>query len=283
LKEENIPDLGEFDAPILVFGGAYGNLQATIAMRKKADDLGISSSHVFCNGDTVAYCAQPEKTVEQLKDWGVRVMQGNCEKSLAEGSRDCGCGFEPGTTCSLLSDNWYGYCQEQLGDSTKKWMGELPAGYHFKLSGMKFRLVHATVTSINRYLFSSSDLIDMQSEWRLSQADVVIGGHVGIPFHRNLDDQGHWINSGVIGMPANDGTRDGWYLLLIPENDSVRCEWHRLEYEAKRAQTAMRTAGLNNGYADALVTGIWPSMDVLPDFERRAKGCYIKPWSVSLS
>ncbi len=123
----------------------------------------------------------------------------------------------------------------------------------------------------------------MQSEWRLSQADVVIGGHVGIPFHKKLGDQGHWVNSGVIGMPANDGTKDGWYLLLIPENDAVRCEWHRLEYEAKLAQTAMRKAGLNNGYADALVTGIWPSMDVLPDFERRAMGCYIKPWSVSLS
>ena len=36
-----------------------------------------------------------------------------------------------------------------------------------------------------------------------------------------------WLNSGAIGMPANDGSRDGWYLPLSPIDGGIRAEWHR--------------------------------------------------------
>lgn len=85
MTAHEIIDLGQLHEPILVFGGPYGNLQATLAMREKADELGIPASRVLCNGDTVAYCAQPEETVSLLQQWGPRVMQGNCEESLATG------------------------------------------------------------------------------------------------------------------------------------------------------------------------------------------------------
>ena len=48
--------------------------------------------------------------------------------------------------------------------------------------------------------------------------DGVVCGHSGIPFCRLLegDKRGRgarlWLNAGVIGMPANDGTARSWQL-----------------------------------------------------------------------
>lgn len=65
-------------------------------------------------------------------------------------------------------------------------------------------------------------------------------------------------------MPASDGSLDGWYLLLSPVNGGIRAGWHRLRYDWRRAQLVMRQSGLADGYADALGTGLWPGMNVLP-------------------
>ncbi|MCU7813273.1 MAG: metallophosphoesterase family protein, partial [Candidatus Thiodiazotropha sp. (ex Notomyrtea botanica)] len=252
-----VEDLGVSHKPLLIFGGPYGNLQATEAIHEQAETLSIPPSRVICNGDSVAYCAQPEETVNALREWGVRVLMGNCEESLATGQPDCGCGFEAGTSCSLLAEDWYRFCSERLSTDSKSWMGKLPAGFQFRMGGIRFRLVHGALSSINRFLFASSPAACKLEELARCNADVVIGGHSGLPFGECLDNR-YWLNSGVIGMPANDGTQDGWFLLLYPTKAGVRCEWHRLLYDARAAQQAMYDAGQDNDYAAALTSGYWP-------------------------
>jgi hypothetical protein len=161
-------------------------------------------------------------------------------------------------------------------------MGSLPRGIQFKLGGLKFRLVHGAVSSINRFIFASSPIEVKHHELALTDTDVVIGGHAGIPFGQELGNKRYWLNSGVIGMPANDGSMDGWYLLLIPKGESLSCEWHRLNYDALNAKNRMHEAGLHNGYSDALISGLWPSMDVLPEQERSQQGSSIMSWSMLL-
>jgi hypothetical protein len=161
-------------------------------------------------------------------------------------------------------------------------MGSLPQGIQFKLSGLRFRLVHGAVSSINRFIFASSSLTEKHEELALNDTDVVIGGHAGIPFGQKITGNRYWLNSGVVGMPANDGTRDGWYLLLEPNKSSVLCSWRRLTYDAMGARSNMLQSGLDNGYADALISGQWPSMDVLPMQERTCQGRAIEPWSMKL-
>ena len=46
----------------------------------------------------------------------------------------------------------------------------------------------------------------------------------------------------------------------------------RLAYDAESEHTVMLNAGLGGGYADALLSGLWPSMDVLPEAERACRG-----------
>ena len=119
-------DLGKLSGPVLIFGGPYSNLAATRAMQAEASRLGISAKQVICTGDLVAYCAEPEATVQLIRDWGIPVVMGNCEESLAQNAPDCGCGFDQGSACSLLAVEWYNFSNQRLSQDDKLWMAALP-------------------------------------------------------------------------------------------------------------------------------------------------------------
>ena len=265
-------NLGELSGPVLVFGGPYGNLQATQAIKAVAEQHQIPASHIVCTGDAIAYCAQPQETLELLKDWGVTLVKGNCEDAMAKQMPDCGCGFDENTQCSLLSVQWYQYCQRNVSAELCEWMDALPEHVSFTLAGRRFLAVHGSLSQMNEFVFASSPAEHKQQMLAQSEHDVILGGHCGLPFGQSFNAQGKaqaWLNAGVIGMPANDGQQNGWYLLLTPEpkQGDVVATWHRLDYDAAAAQVTMQQRGLDNGYAQCLTTGLWPSMDVLPQKE----------------
>ncbi|RTL71381.1 MAG: metallophosphoesterase [Hyphomicrobiales bacterium] len=264
----------DVDGPLLVFGGPYSNLAATRRMQEVARDKGFASSQVICTGDIVAYCAEPEETTAVIRDWGCHVIAGNCEMQLAAGAADCGCGFEEGTACDLLSKGWYPFALSRMSREACDWMGKLPRTMRFSLGGLKFRAVHGGVEETAKFLFGS-ERAALRAELELAKADVVIGGHAGIPFIERVSTaQGPcvWFNAGVVGMPANDGTPDGWYGIIREVEGGVALETHRLAYDHGTAAAAMRRSGHANPYARALVTGLWPSLDILPEPERARTG-----------
>ena len=85
-----------------------------------------------------------------------------------------------------------------------------------------------------------------------------------------------WLNAGAIGLPANDGSADGWYMLLQPDDKGFQVSWHRLPYDAGISQGSTLAAGMTE-YAQALTSGLWPSMDVLPAPERNNQGKQLDP------
>jgi len=264
-------DLGCLTGPVLIFGGPYSNLAATQAMRQRAEELDIPPHRVICTGDLIAYCSEPAETLQLVRDWGIGVVQGNCEESLGKDAADCGCGFEAGTTCSLLSVEWYQYASQKIAATDRVWMHHLPKSLRFELAGRSVMVVHGGVNQINRFIFPSTPEAVKREELDLAGSDILIGGHSGIPCGE-LVDRRVWLNAGVIGLPANDGTRDGWYLLINSEEERIHFSWQRLSYAAELTQRNMRAADLKAGYAETLLTGLWPSMDVLPAAERARRG-----------
>ena len=55
-------------------------------------------------------------------------------------------------------------------------------------------------------------------------------------------------------------------------DDGIMIERLPLIYSAESASDKMRACGLTGGYDSALLSGIWPSADVLPAMERRVQG-----------
>lgn len=266
-------DLGLLEGPLLIFGGPYGNLPATIALRTLAEQHSISPERIICTGDLVAYCAEPEETVGLIRDWGIQVVMGNCEQSLAMRADDCGCGFEMGSACSALSTAWFRYADSRISEASRAWMRELPQTLTFELAKRRLAVVHGGVSQINRFLFASTSAEDKLTELNLFDVPVdgLIAGHCGIPFGQIVAGKA-WLNAGVIGMPANDGTREGWYLLIEPVEGQLKAHWHRLNYPADLTRQTMLNAGLTSGYADTIINGLWPSEDVLPAAEKRNRG-----------
>ncbi len=269
--QTDVKELGALTGPLMVFGGPYSNLQATRALLETANRLGLSANQLICTGDAVAYCADTEATVRLLRDAGVHWIQGNCEESLGNRIDDCGCGFEEGSSCAILSDSWYRYADRTISDDSRAWLRTLPAQLRFSLNGRRIQVLHGAADQINRFVFASTPQAEKQRQLDLVQADVLIGGHCGLPFGQAWHS-GAWLNAGVIGMPANDGTRDGWYMLLTPEAEQLSVSWHRLSYAVTEAADAMRTAGLPAAYRDALLSGLWPNLDILPAAEQRRRG-----------
>lgn len=263
-------DLGAQRERLLVFGGPYGNLAATRAMRERALELEIPPARVICSGDLVAYCGEPAQTLDLVRDWGIHAVMGNCEEALGFNEPDCGCGFDSGSHCSALAVAWYRFADRQVDAGQRQWMRALPRSIDFEIAGRGFRIVHGSLESINEFVFASSDADNRLAQLRQAGVDAVIGGHSGIPFGQALGER-YWLNAGVIGLPANDGGTHVWYLLLEPVDDGILCRWQQLEYDFEASRRSTVAAGMRE-YGEALASGLWPSMDILPDAERTLRG-----------
>lgn len=264
-----ILDLGPLDTPLLLFGGAHSNLQASEALLEFARANGFGPAQVICTGDLVAYCGQPSETVALFRNFGCPVLAGNCEKQLAANALDCGCGFEGGTACDLLSAGWYAHANRSIGMDDRRWMADLPDLIRFEQAGKTYVVVHGGATAINRFLWQVSDDAEFMEEFdHLSQVvgafDGVIAGHSGIAFERHVAGK-HWINAGAIGLPPNDGQQTTQFATL----SEGKCRFHRLPYDVATAHAQMVTAGLTQGYHTTLRSGYWPSEDILPIDLRR--------------
>ncbi|SMP23691.1 metallophosphoesterase family protein [Shimia sagamensis] len=257
-------DLGELLGPVLLFGGPYSNLQATEAVLAQAEALGVAKGNVICTGDVVAYCAQPAETVAAVRRAGVVVVAGNCEAQLAANALDCGCGFEAGTACDLLSAGWYAHANAEVDSEARRWMARLPDVVTFQQADKRVAVIHGGVTDVARFVFSvSPEAMFVEEiatlEVLVGAVDLVIAGHSGIAFERQVGDV-RWLNAGAVGMPSHDGLQETRFAVL---RDGVP-EIKRLAYDVEAAHAAMQNAGLTQGYDHALLSGYWPSEDVLP-------------------
>jgi predicted phosphodiesterase len=149
-------------------------------------------------------------------------------------------------------------------------MRDLPRSIGFEAGARSFKVVHGSLSSINEFVFASSDAAAKLEQIRAAGVDAVIGGHCGIPFGQGIDNL-FWLNAGVIGMPANDGGSHGWYMMIDPVADGLQVSWHRLNYDHAASRRTTIAAGMAE-YGQALLDGRWPSIDVLPDAESRQSG-----------
>lgn len=273
-------DLGALDGPVLLFGGPYSNLQATVAVKDAAARHGIPAERVICTGDVVAYCADPGATVDLIHAWGCHVTMGNCEESLGEGGADCRCGFEKGSECDLLAVRWFAHASAQLSAGQKAWMAALPHPVTFRLNDARVAVVHGHARDISQWVFASTPEAEKAAALDDLGVDAVVAGHSGLPFTQELADGRLWHNPGVIGVPANDGTARVWYSILEPAGAGLAVRHLALDYDHTGAARRMAEEGLPGAYATSLVTGLWPNLDVLPTAEAAATGKPLAPADV---
>ncbi len=264
-KDMLVTDLGVLSGPLLVYGGPLSNRPALAALFALAERAGIPAAHRICTGDVAGYGADAPGCVALVRAAGGPVAAGNVERQLAAGAEDCGCGFAPDTACDRLSGAWYGHARAQTAAAERAWMAELPDVLVFTHAGLRCAVIHGGVSDIARYLWAVSPEAEFAEEVAALAAlagpvERVYAGHCGLPFRRRVAGV-DWVNAGAIGLPPNDGRPETAFALADAAGGvSLR----RLAYDADAAAAEMRAAGLVQGYERALLTGLWPSEDVLP-------------------
>lgn len=257
---------------LLIFGGIYSNLQALQRMQAIAKNLGIATENIICTGDVVGYCAQPEECVQAVMDWGIHCIAGNVEIQLREGEEDCGCNFDEGGRCNLFSRQWYPFAQSQLSANSIAWMKTLPDFFQFPYGNYSASVLHGSFHETSEFIFASTPWSIKQNNFIDAQSNLILAGHCGLPFSQKKDDQ-YWLNAGVIGMPANDGSTKVWYLLLdlLPDG-TISYLHHSYAYDFTTAAELMRKNHLPLAYVHTLETGIWDNCEILPERETTLQG-----------
>ncbi|MGJ8590955.1 MAG: metallophosphoesterase family protein [Aquaticitalea sp.] len=268
---KKIEHINQLSGKVLLFGGVYSNLQALEKLKGIAESLNIPPENCICTGDIVGYCAQPEETVQLFKLWGAKSIVGNVEIQLREGAEDCGCDFREGSRCDGFSQLWYPFAQSKLSKNSLEFMATLPDHITFDYANKKVTVVHGSYDNISEFIFKSTPWKNKKPNFSVSNSEVIIAGHCGLPFyhqHENL----LWLNPGVIGMPANDGTPSVWYAIMDDSYETLKFKHHQLEYNHKLTSNLMQNGLLPEEYARTIITGIWDNTENLPDAESGLQG-----------
>lgn len=271
MEEKRIIQYNYTGERLLIFGGSYSNFQALEELKRIADKHGFNKEQIICTGDVVAYCAQPEESVNLIKDWGILTIAGNVEIQLRNGDDDCGCNFNEGSRCDLFSRQWYPYAKAHLSEASIDWMHGLPDVVLMDWNGTRVGIVHGTHEVTAGYIFGSTPWEEKKRLIDNLGVDLMIGGHCGLPFH-HLEENQLWFNAGVIGMPANDGTDRVWYAIAEMKEEEIVFTHHCFEYDAVESSARMREEKLPQEYAKTLLNGIWDSNEILPPAETALQG-----------
>lgn len=269
--DKKITHLGALKGKVLVFGGVYSNLQALEAMMAVAKENGIEATNCLCTGDIVGYCAEPEEVVQLFKTWGAYSIAGNVELQLVEGADDCGCDFNEGSRCDGFSKLWYPYAKGRLSKDSIRYMESLPNHILFDYVSKKVGVLHGAVENVSEFIFESTSKDIKLKNFKSLDAEVILAGHCGLPFSQVIEEK-LWLNPGVIGMPANDGTPRVWYILLEEGDGQLKYTHQYLEYDFQKSYELMKSNHLPMEYADTLVSGLWDNMEILPKAERQLIG-----------
>lgn len=282
IKDHPITDIGQLTGKVLLFGGVYSNLQALEKMQEIAEQEGISAQNIICMGDIAGYCANPEACQQLVRRWGVHCIAGNVEIQIRDGLEDCGCDFSTDSRCDLFAKKWYPYAQQKTSQETVAWLQEMPEFIRFDYYGRSCVVVHGSYFHTSEFVFKSTPWAAKDRNFAATQSEVIFAGHCGLPFHDSKDNR-YWLNPGVIGMPANDGTTRVWYMLLEPGAENLQFQHRSFEYDHEETFARMLETELPIDYAKTLTSGLWDNNDILPEEETAAQGKALDFASVVLS
>lgn len=258
---------------IALFGGVYSNHLALAALLADAPKRGAAKT--YCLGDLGAFGPHPDKVFPLLREAKIPVVQGNYDNSVGNGLADCQCGYtDP-------KDNYfarlsYDYTFRNTAPENKTWMRALPNEIRFELNGVRVLLCHGSPRKTNEFLWQTTTSVAfLEGLCDAHAADVIVGTHTGLHWHRALPSGRHFINCGAIGRPANDGKQNVWYALLRAD-DARRVEvgFVPLAYDHEQLATEMRAEQLPNEFVETIETGWWTTcLEVLP-MKERARGLF---------
>ena len=115
---------------IAIISDVHGNITALEAVLADIKARGIT--RLFCLGDLVLKCANPDLVIDKIRENCQVVLKGNCDEAVASEN-------------ALNKQYW---SRMKIGEKRAKYLKELPVSYEFYISGHLVRLFHASPKSL---------------------------------------------------------------------------------------------------------------------------------------
>lgn len=250
-----------------VCGGPYANPYALRAF--VADARARGCQRLICLGDLGGFGAEMDPLWPILRDNDVECIAGNYDVAVYRADPDCGCGYRDPRDNEFAQLS-YDHTLAATSRAFAAWMGTLPTEHRETIDGVAVHLVHGSPLALNDFWWESRSDAEHAERVAASGADVVLCTHSGLPWQRRIAAT-LVVNVGVIGKPANNGSRDVWYAILDIHNGQVEAELVPLAYDWPAQAASMRAAGLPEPFVETIETGWWTTcLEILPPRERAA-------------
>lgn len=129
---------------IAILSDVHGNITALESVISDIEKRGISK--IYCLGDSVIKCANPDKVIDLLRQKCEVMLLGNCDEII------CRQNIEKGRFWS----------RDVIGEERANYIYNLPISYEFYMSGHLVRLFHASPISLEHVfnpMYPNSDTI----------------------------------------------------------------------------------------------------------------------------
>ena len=241
-----------------VLSDIHGNLPALERVLEEIGRAGVEG--ILCLGDVVGYGAFPNECCEKLRELGATVVRGNHDEAAVRPGKEMW--FTAAARACIL------WTREVLTEENKLFLANLKP----RLRVDDMTMCHGSYLDPDFYTTTPREAM---LTFRVLDTPVCLYGHTHyaewFEYRPGEDDlpmefpatQGgevemregvlYMINPGAVGQPRDGNPRAAFGIIDL---DARRFEFHRVEYDIRRAQNAIIEAGLPQAMAARLGAGI---------------------------
>jgi putative phosphoesterase len=187
---------------------------------------------LVCAGDLVGWGADPLDVIRWAKRRRLVLVRGDHDHSVATGSTAA----LHGAAAEVAE--WTG---RKLGARELEFLRSLPEVAEFKAGGYRIVVVHGSPRRPLTGRLRPHGVAELAGEIQDVDADIVIAGHLHVPFQRRVLGK-VVLNPGSVGMPKDRDPRASYALVKL--GGEITVEHRRVAYDVERAKRAVLKAGL---------------------------------------
>ena len=227
---------------IAALSDIHGNLPALVAVRKAVD--AARPDFVAICGDLVFNGPDPAGTlvlVKELEKSGAFITLGNTDLAVADGDYAAAFPwFTEGIPESYeAAAEW---ARDQIGDDGIDYLRRLPSERRLRVGDDLVLFCHASPGSLTDGLGMDLDAVVTMDRVSGTDAKVIVCGHTHLPEIREVG----WrtiVNVGSAGYVFDGDPTASWALIEI-DDEGVKAEIHRTNYDVMAASDAVSARGL---------------------------------------
>jgi putative phosphoesterase len=227
---------------IAALSDVHGNLPALEAVHKAVN--AARPDYVAICGDLVFNGPDPAGTLvllQELQRAGAFITLGNTDVAVADGDFTAAFPwFTEGPPDSfVVAAEW---ARDQIGDDGVDFLRRLPSERRLRVGDDLVLFCHASPGSLTDGLGADLDPVVTIDRVSGTDAKVIVCGHTHLPEVREVG----WrtiVNDGSAGYVFDGDPTASWALIEI-DDDGVRAEIHRTNYDVMAAANAVSARGL---------------------------------------